>query len=354
MQHRRQTIPRRRWPAGPGRGWTAGLLLALALLPPRAAAAEERTFDALAAASSKSDLSTELEVLILRCDDETDDRERRLCEEVLKARQSRAREQSILVAIDPPRVTPRAKGGWILTLTGCLMCAEPPVLAGRPRWLTTSEPLVPKPAAKPAPGKPEPAPEVKLAPLAEIVVPEAPGADRAALEASLRRVRAEAIVKLRAPRTWSQGEVHGIAIDTVAWRVVDPCSGKVYLSRPASAVQIPQTEDPVCKTEKKATASAPVKSTALPERLTAADIERTLQPVRQQARKCFARFRIRGIVTLGIDIRPDGTVKMVRSSGALVDTPSADCVRGAALRVRFPAFQSRTSMHITIPVLLRQ
>jgi hypothetical protein len=52
-------------------------------------------------------------------------------------------------------------------------------------------------------------------------------------------------------------------------------------------------------------------------------------------------------------VRPDGTVKLVRSSGPLDDTPSSECVRSAAIRLRFPPFRSRTSMHITYPVLLR-
>ncbi|MBI5480100.1 MAG: hypothetical protein HY906_14635 [Deltaproteobacteria bacterium] len=353
MRPQRRTPERSRWPAGPGSVWPGGLLVAIALLLPTPALAGEPTFDALAAASGKSDLSSELEALVMRCDDETDDRERRLCEEVLRTRQARAREQSILVAIDPPRVTLRAKLGWLMTLTGCLMCAEPPVLAGKPRRLTASEPLPTKPPAKAPPGKGEAAPEIRFAILAEVVVPEPNGTERLAVEASLRRLRAEAIVKLRAPRTWSQGDVHGIAIETVAWRVLDPCSGKVYVSRPSSAIQIPQTEDPACKVEKKAVA-APTKGPSLPERLTAADIERALLPVRLQARRCFQKYRIRGVVNLGIDIRPDGSVKMVRSSGSLVDTPSAECVRAAALRIRFPAFRSHTSMHVTFPVLLRQ
>jgi hypothetical protein len=313
--------------------------------------AEEPTFDALAAASSRSDLSSELEALIMRCDDETDDRERRVCEEVLRARQERARQQSILVTIDPPRVALRGKRGWLLTLSGCLVCAEPPVLAGKARRLSASDPLPAKPPAKGA--KAEATPELRFANLAEIVVQEPNGTERAAVEAGLQRLRAEAIVKLRAPHTWTQGDLHGIAIDTVAWRVVDPCSGKVYVSRPASAIQVPQTDDPICKAEKKAVV-APTKAPVLPDRLTAADVEKTLLPVRQHARVCFQKYRVRGVVNLGIDIRPDGTVKMVRSSGALVDTPSSDCVRSAALRVRFPAFKSHTSMHVTFPVLLRQ
>lgn len=354
MRHQRQTTERDGGCARPGWVWAGALLVALLLLGARPAAADEEktTFDSLAAASSRSDLASELEALIMRCDDETEDRERRICEEVLRVRQSRAREQSILVAIDPPRVVPRGSRGWILSLTGCLLCGDPPVLAGKPRRLTAFEPLPPKPSAKGEKG--ETAAEPRIANLAEVVVPEPNGADRAVVEASLRRLRAQAIVKLRAPRTWAQGDVHGIAIETVAWRVLDPCSGKVYVSRPASAVQLPQTEDPTCKAAKQAAPAPAKKEPVVAERLTAADIERTLAPVRVHARSCFQRFRVRGLVELRIDIRPDGTVKMVRSSGPLVDTPSAQCVRSAALKVRFPAFQSHTSMHVTFPVMLRQ
>jgi hypothetical protein len=348
MRHHRQTTERDRRLAGPSGAWP-GVLVALALLAAAPAAAEEKiTFDSLAAASSRGDLPSELEALIMRCDDETDDRERRICEEVLRERQAKARGQSILVTIDPPRVTPRGARGWILSLTGCLLCGEPPMLAGKARRLTASEPLPTKPGAKGAEA------EIRIAGLAEVVVPEPNEGERAAVEASLKRLRAQAIVKLRAPRTWAVGDVHGIAIETVAYRVVDPCTGKVYVSRPASAVQLPQTDDPACKAEKKAAVAAPAKAPAVAERLTAADIEKTLAPVRLHARGCFQRFRVRGMVELGIDIRPDGTVKMVRSSGPLVDTPSAQCVRSAALRVRFPPFQSHTSMHVTFPVMLRQ
>ena len=353
MPNQRLPAARRRRPAGLTVGRCGGLLAAVALLLAAPAGAEEKTFDALAAAASRSDLSSELEALVMRCDEDLDDRERRVCEEVLRDRQARARRQSILVYIDPPRVSLRGKHGWLLTLTGCLMCADPPVLAGRARRLTASEPLPNKAPAKAPPGKSEPTPQLRLAAMAEAVVAEPNGTDRHAVEASLRRLRAEAIVKLRAPRTWNHGEVHGIAIETVAWRVLDPCTGKVYISRPASAVQLPQTDDPACKVRRKAPVET-TKTPVLPERLTAADIERTLAPVRQHARRCFQRFRVRGQVDLGIDIRPDGSVKMVRSSGPLVDTPSAECVRAAALRVRFPAFQSHTSMHVTFPVLLRQ
>ena len=352
MRHHRPTTERDGHLAGPAWAWSGAILVALALLVAAPAAGEEKTtFDSLAAASSRSDLASEVEALIMRCDDETDDRERRVCEEVLRERQARARQQSILVTIDSPRVTPRGARGWILSLTGCLLCGDPPVLAGKPRRLTASEPLPAKPAAK---GAEKGEPEIRIADLAEVVVPEPNGTDRLAVEASLRRLRAQAIVKLRAPRTWSVGDVHGIAIETIAWRVLDPCSGKVYISRPASTIQLPQTDDPVCKVEKKAPVAAPAKAPAVAERLTAADVERALAPVRAHARVCFQKFRVRGVVNLGIDIRPDGTVKMVRSSGQLVDTPSAECVRSAALRLRFPAFQSHTSMHITFPVLLRQ
>jgi len=75
--------------------------------------------------------------------------------------------------------------------------------------------------------------------------------------------------------------------------------------------------------------------------------------VREEARRCFAKYRVRGRVVLDIDIRPDGNVRLVRSSGPLEDTPSANCVRSAALKVRFPPFRGRTSMHITVAVFLR-
>jgi hypothetical protein len=351
MRYHRPTTARDGHVAGPGWGTASVVFLALALVVAAPAAAEEKaTFDSLAAASSRSDLTSELEALIMRCDDETEDRERRICEEVLRERQAKARQQAILVSIDPPHVTPRGARGWILRLTGCLLCGDPPLLAGKVRRLTAFDPLPVKPAAKGDKGEPGP----RFANLAEIVVPEPNETDRPAVESSLKRLRAQAIVKLRAPRTWSQGDVHGIAIETVAWRVLDPCSGKVYVSHPVSVIQLPQTDDPACKAEKKAAAAAPAKAPVVAERLTAADIERALAPVRVHARGCFQRFRVRGLVNLGIDIRPDGTVKMVRSSGSLVDTPSAECVRSAALRVRFPAFQSHTSMHVTFPVLLRQ
>jgi hypothetical protein len=341
--------PRHRFLHWPRRGGSAiAAALALVLLAgSEPASADENTFDALARTAARSDLPTEIEALIMRCDEQADDFERRQCEVILRARQARARRSPILVTVDPPRVVPHGRRAWTVVLPGCLLCATPPILAGKPRRITTSLPLPPGP---PRPGDvPE---EVRLRHLGTAEVPLTTEADRAATVASLHRLRTEVIVKLRAPKTWSQGDVSGVAVEALAWRVLDPCSGKVYISQPPSAVQLPEVDNPICKANKaeaRQTATGPV----LPDRLTASDIERALAPVREQARACFRRFRVRGRVDLGIDIRPDGTVRLVRSSGPLVDTPSANCVRRAALQVRFPAFRSHTSMHVTYAVMLR-
>lgn len=349
-------------PRAPRRApWLAAAVMVLAAAP--VSADDEDTFETLATQATSSDLAEELEGLFLSCEGESDERERRACEEMVRVRRTRAREDTLLVKVDPPRVAAgKKRGARTLVLPGCLLCTRPPMLLGTTRIVTASEPPPqPKPArAAPPPGPaapaPPPPPQPRVADLAQIAI-EDPGPDgRPELELSLRRLRTEMVVRLATPRLWQRGQRAGVAVEVIAYRVLDPCSGKVYISRPISGLTLPQNDDPMCLTpppEDLRLKRARDKEALLPESLSAEQIERTLRPIRQHARDCFSRYRIRGRIDLAIDVRPDGTVKMVRSSGPLTDTPTSSCVREGVLRLRFPRFRSRTSLHITYPVLPR-
>ncbi|HEY3359206.1 MAG TPA: hypothetical protein VGQ83_38510 [Polyangia bacterium] len=353
-------------PRGGGRACAAALV-ALATVSTAPAWAAEATFEAVAATARTDSLAGALEDLLATCDDETDERERRTCEAIARDRRERARARAHLVVLDPPRVTQGKDGARVVTLGGCLFCRQPLMLGGAARLITAAEPPAaptPPPAATrrrgrrappvatPATPAPGAAPALAFPDLARVVLEDPGPAERVAFGAALRRLRAEAVVRLDRPRLWRRGDRTGLAVEVAAFRVIDPCSGKVYVSQPASTLLLPETDNPVCRA---ATAAAADRSraTVLSDHLTAEDVERTLAPVRQHARACFERFRIRGRVDLTLDVRPDGTVKLVRSSGPLNDTPSADCVRAAAIRLRFPPFRSHTSMHLTYTVMLR-
>jgi hypothetical protein len=330
----------------------AALLCGVVLVcTPSSGRAQGVTFEAVAADAQAGDLVGAVEDLIGTCDDQTDEREKRACEAMLEDLRARAKSKAWYVLVDPPLVA-RGKPPALrtITLTGCLICRDPPVLAGAPRLITASEPPPAKKASPP--GSPSLSDGLGLVDLGRTVVEDPGPTERNGALLAITRARTEAVVRLRQPRAWHRGEQSGIVVEVIAYRVFDPCTGKVYLSSPPSGLLLPQTEDSVCKLKVPFTSRAQ-KAPTLPEQLSAEDLERTFVPVRQHARQCFQRFRVRGRVDLSLDVRPDGTVKLVRSSGPLVDTPSADCVRAAAIRLRFPPFRSHTSMHITFPVLLR-
>jgi hypothetical protein len=316
--------------------------VALTLLWPTAGRSEE-TFESLSANATPADLGETLEGLLMRCDDEPDDRARRACTEIVRVRRKQARTQTVMVASDPPRVKEgKKRGTHSIAVGGCLVCARPLVVAGLPRWVTASEPSHwRKPTAAHA------LPSDLTPDVMQVVIDDPPAeVERPAFEAVLKRLRSDVILKLHAPRQWKRGDHSGVTVTVVGVRVVDPCTGKIYLARPPSDA-LPPSDDPACRASTPKPAATP---TAPPLRLTPLDLYRALEPVRRHARICYTRYRIRGRVDLALDVRPDGTVKQVRSSGPLIDTPTAHCVRSAAIRLLFPPSRDHSSLHIEIPI----
>jgi hypothetical protein len=102
----------------------------------------------------------------------------------------------------------------------------------------------------------------------------------------------------------------------------------------SSPAQRPEAKPELPRPKADCTVEAPPPAQAPP--LTRADIAQTMNDVQEQARQCFARYRVPGIVLVKVAVEPSGKVKDVVVFGKFKDTESGACVQQLASAGCFP------------------
>lgn len=185
-----------------------------------------------------------------------------------------------------------------------------------------------------------------------------PFADEAAATAwleTLAGARFELLVK-----SGKRSQIAGkdvIAVDIVAWRVVNICDGSIVLS------SVPSSRGDPDKVACRALAggasgvsqhkpSNPV-ADELPESLSATMVKDAMRPVVDAARKCAATMKQSGRVKLELVINGDGTIaKHVQTGDFPAGTPMAKCIDDAARTAVFPKTK-KPSTKIGFPIVLQ-
>jgi hypothetical protein len=368
------------------------LLLLSGALAPRAMGAEETrapeaapaptapaptTFEALAEGAAPAvDMPTLLAPLVDKCgegarDDRELDRARCRAAQAYLRRTLPQRSFSIGVA-DPAAISlsaydPTLKG-FRIGLSACVACASPLAIgrAAQPFLVTLKKP-VEAAGAKPAGDKPEDA----LAASTEVATATVGFASEAEANRWLReirpRLRASFIFKPAATE-WRFRGTRGYAVEMLAGRIVDPCTGTVILSSPPSTGDGERVALAGCPIAKRAPV-APVEgfdnaeSTAppsddddqpqLPIELSRNAIAQAMGQIRSQVFACFQRFGVPGTAPLTYEIAGNGSVQSVRLDGTLNGTPTGTCIVEAARNARFPHFDGPVQT-FSYPFFLRR
>jgi len=281
--------------------------------------------------------------------DQGDDLARRQCRVVRDARVAQVRGETFLVDAEPSAMT---VGDWDaaskaapVALRGCIACATPVMIAGRPMLVVTNQ-------ASPTfdGGAPQAAvvhegtrpfhEETAVARWRSSVVP---------------RLRAQLAVRLPAGNPiWIRDGRAGVAVEVVGFRVYDPCDGSVLFSRPESAKLA--AEPKTCGEQ--VAAAEPVRrrpvedaSARLPAQLSPTDIRAALRPAMEAAQVCFDSYGVAGSATLKIAISGGGKVIALVQDGDFADTPTGACIEKAVRATTFPQTRKKRTT-ITYPVVL--
>ena len=139
--------------------------------------------------------------------------------------------------------------------------------------------------------------------------------------------------------------------DEVGYRLYDPCDGSVLAASPLSVSA--EVDGSTCE------GGAPVARTPLspsstdpPYQLSVDDVRRALKEVNPAVYKCYDSYGVPGRADVFIDVKGDGTVRLVEVRGELAETPTGKCVVAAVKQAKFPRFK-RDNMQIHYPFLLR-
>lgn len=145
-----------------------------------------------------------------------------------------------------------------------------------------------------------------------------------------------------ARRKLSVGGRDGLAVDVLAWRVVDPCDGVVVI---ASVASRPIEPDRQACTQGGGIVIPPDGADAL----TPAMVSEAMKPVIAAARACASKYKIPGKAKLEITILADGTVEKFTQSGDLEGTPVTKCIEDAMTQAVFPKTKKpRTKIGVPI------
>jgi hypothetical protein len=230
---------------------------------------------------------------------------------------------------------PRARA-LRLTVVGCLSCKQLVEAApGERRYLTLK-----LPTRGPAGGP------VAAAVARASVSVASPAEAQTWMRTVQPFLRAELLFR-PADQPWTIGTSRGYAFAPVGVRVYNRCTGEVLYSDPPSQGQAPRDSQctPAGVEEQEAEER--------PETLSPAAINQAMAQARPDIDTCVVGARMKGTSRLAFSVAPTGVPEKVTVEGAAAGTPLGDCLVGAALKVKFPAFRGE-QQRFKYPVLLRQ
>jgi hypothetical protein len=281
-----------------------------------------------------------------------DDLEQRQCKAIKAARARRVAGKSFIV---PGDASAFVVGAWDgkkkavpLTLSGCVACAEPISIGGKPLYVVSNKA----------------APSFKGAVAAAATIHETTRQFKSEEEAIkwrtevVPRLKTEFVVTIAGENAkWKRESKEGIAVAIVGFRVYDPCDGKIVCASPKSsraAVDKVACGDAVVEGEpdadKKPKEVKPKE--VIPEELTAAQIKQTMKPVKDAADQCFASYGVAGDAKLHVTVAADGAVVSVEVKGDFAGTPTGTCLEDAVKATTFPKTQ-KSRQSFKYPIVLR-
>jgi hypothetical protein len=146
-------------------------------------------------------------------------------------------------------------------------------------------------------------------------------------------------------RRFVTGGKDGLALEILAWRVVNPCDGSIVISSVPSGSAEPD------KTKCTTAGGVVIPPDASADALTPSMVSDAMKPVVSAARACFEKFRMSGKAKLEITILADGTIEKFVQKGDFDGTPTAKCIDDAMAKVAFPKTKKPTTK-IGFPITL--
>jgi hypothetical protein len=281
--------------------------------------------------------------------DQGDDMAQRQCRVIRDARAARIKGQTFVIEAEPQAFF---AGGWdpakksiTLTVRGCVACA--PVDAGGKKIFIVTNKAAPTETGE----------TLQAAVIHETAKVFTDDAAANAWEAkAIPRLKIELVFALPAGNPlWSRGGKDGIAVDVLAFRVVDPCDGGVVCSSGGAGGMDPDKK--TCGTVDEGQADSSDSAPAAPEetivdRLEPYMIKEALDPAVAAAQKCHDTYGVDGETKLKLTITGDGSIVAFEQVGDFTDTPTGECIAKAVKAITFPkSRKARTSF--TYPIVLR-
>jgi hypothetical protein len=280
-----------------------------------------------------------------------DDLEQRQCKAIKVARAKKVAGRSFIV---PGDASAFVVGAWDakkkavpLMLSGCVACAEPISIAGKPLYVVSNKA----------------APTFKGSVAAAATIHETTRQFKSEEEALkwrtevVPRLKTEFVVTIAGENAkWKRESKEGIAVAIVGFRVYDPCDGKIVCASPKSsraAVDKVACGDAVVEGEAEEKKPKEVKpKEKIPEELTAAQIKAAMKPVKDAADQCFADYGVAGDAKLHVTVAADGSVLSVEVKGDFAGTPTGTCLEDAVKATTFPKTQ-KSKQSFKYPIVLR-
>jgi hypothetical protein len=170
-------------------------------------------------------------------------------------------------------------------------------------------------------------------------------------------LRAQFLVKVPARvERFKSGGKPGYKLDVVGYQLYEPCDGAVLTSKPTSdrgRIDAGVCKDiPDYKPEKKPEKPKEKDDPNLGDRLTTAQINDALKPVREAAQVCYQAYGIEGTANFRLVIAGSGKLAKAEQEGDFVDTPTGICLDVAIKKVKFPKSKKKETP-VTYPIILR-
>ena len=349
--------------------------------PERSAPAAGETFESVASSATRTtDVPTLLAPFVERCEQEKREIDRSRCavSQAYLRRVLPGRAFSMVVD-DPAAIAvsdyDAGVKGYRLILSGCVACAKPVAVGGSEAGSGTRHLItvgVPRKDVD------------SLSSAVEVtrgVVGFESLVEAKRWMAQVRPALRAELVFRPASNEWTFGSQHGYALELLAGRIYNRCTGEIVLSKPPSTgvgdrpAPGHERDDPACAPPRPASGrpAAPSGSPAapsgapaggagtsqgagddhLPTELDKSAIAESMGQIRAQVFACYQKFQVPGNVQLSYEVASNGTVQSLRLGGPLDGTPTGACVLEAGKNARFPRFQAATQK-FTYPFFLRR
>lgn len=232
-----------------------------------------------------------------------------------------------------------------MEVSGCLVCKQPIVVAGEPRFLTF------KPLQKVVNG------QARTEPMAshEIALEDRTRADRF-VEKVVPRLNVQHVFRFvaaypdeRVPASLTKNTAtpigKGVLVASLGHRVFDRCTGVVAASAPKAVGSVKVKPDRTCpRNASEDLSAAEIKKQqellALPERLTPREIDKVLSPIQTRVHDCYVEFgEPSGNAKVSLVIGPEGRLTQIALSPPFDKADIGLCLRAQIRTAVFPKFR---------------